>query len=112
MTPVLSGPPGWPGTTPATRPATDHVWTRCLTLSEARERPTIELSPRAFLRVSPTRPLGKETSMPVAPVKNGLEIYLKQIDESKLLTPKEEKELCWKIMHENCPAARERMIRS
>jgi RNA polymerase primary sigma factor len=45
-------------------------------------------------------------------VKSGLELYLKQIDESPLLTPDEEKQLCWKIIHENCPAARERMIRS
>ena len=45
-------------------------------------------------------------------VKQGLEIYLKQIDESKLLTAEEEKDLCRKIIHENCPMARDRMIRS
>jgi len=45
-------------------------------------------------------------------VKTGLAIYLKQIDEAPLLTAQQEKELCWKIMHHNCPASRERMIRS
>ncbi len=45
-------------------------------------------------------------------VKSGLELYLKQIDESPLLTAEEEKALCRRIIHENCPAARERMIRS
>jgi RNA polymerase primary sigma factor len=50
--------------------------------------------------------------MPSSPVKQGLEIYLKQIDQSPLLTPEQEKQLCWKIMHENCPRAREQMVRS
>jgi len=45
-------------------------------------------------------------------VKNSLELYLRQIDETRLLTPDEEKQLCWKIIHENCPEARERMIRA
>jgi len=47
-----------------------------------------------------------------AGVKTGLELYLRQIDESPLLTADEEKELCWKIIRENCPHARDRMIRS
>jgi len=45
-------------------------------------------------------------------VKSNLELYLRQIDESPLLTADQEKELCWKIIHENCPYSRERMIRS
>jgi RNA polymerase primary sigma factor len=45
-------------------------------------------------------------------LKQGLEIYLRQIDASPLLTAEQEKRLCWKIMHENCPHAREQMIRS
>lgn len=45
-------------------------------------------------------------------VKQGLEIYLKQIDEVKLLTAEQEKELCRKIIAENCPESRERMIRA
>lgn len=45
-------------------------------------------------------------------VKTGLELYLRQIDESPLLTADEEKELCWKIIRENCPHSRDRMIRS
>ena len=45
-------------------------------------------------------------------VKSSLEIYLKQIDEVPLLTAEEEKQLCRKIIHENCMASRERMIRA
>ncbi len=45
-------------------------------------------------------------------VKSTLELYLRQIDESPLLTAAQEKQLCWKIIHENCPQARETMIRS
>ncbi|MCC6581497.1 MAG: sigma-70 family RNA polymerase sigma factor [Phycisphaeraceae bacterium] len=50
--------------------------------------------------------------MPSHTVKGSLEIYLRQIDASALLTAEQERELCWKIIHENCPLARERMIRS
>jgi len=45
-------------------------------------------------------------------VKTTLELYLRQIDEVPLLTAEREKELCWKIIHENCPHAREQMIRA
>ena len=45
-------------------------------------------------------------------VKTGLELYLKQIDESPLLTAEQERELCHKIIRDNCPEARDRMIRS
>ncbi len=45
-------------------------------------------------------------------VKSGLEIYLRQIDEAPLLTAEQEKDLCWRILRENCPYARDQMIRS
>src|SRR3972149_4301531 len=45
-------------------------------------------------------------------VPSNVEFYLRQIDESPLLSREEEKELCWRIIHENCPRSRERMIRS
>lgn len=45
-------------------------------------------------------------------IKSSLEVYLQQIDEVPLLTAEEEKELCNKIIHENCMASRERMIRA
>ena len=45
-------------------------------------------------------------------VKSELELYLRAIDKSALLTAEQERELCWKIMHENCPVARDHMIRS
>ncbi len=50
--------------------------------------------------------------MPSTRVKSELELYLKEIDKSPLLTAEEERELCWKIIHDNCPYARDRMIRS
>ncbi|MFW6060535.1 MAG: sigma-70 family RNA polymerase sigma factor [Phycisphaeraceae bacterium] len=45
-------------------------------------------------------------------VKSELQLYLQQIDESPLLTAQEERDLCRRINEENCPHARERMIRS
>ncbi|MFW5681412.1 MAG: sigma-70 family RNA polymerase sigma factor [Phycisphaeraceae bacterium] len=45
-------------------------------------------------------------------VKSSLEVYLQQIDEVPLLTAAEEKELCRNIIHDNCMASRERMIRA
>lgn len=45
-------------------------------------------------------------------VKTDLEVYLKQIDESPLLTADEEKYLARKIINEGCMASREHMIRS
>ena len=50
--------------------------------------------------------------MATASLQNGLQIYLRQINDSKLLTADEEKSLARKIIHENDFAARERMVRS
>jgi len=50
--------------------------------------------------------------MPPIGVKSDLEVYLKQIDASALLTADEEKQLARRIQEHNCPEARERMIRS
>jgi len=45
-------------------------------------------------------------------VQSGLQLYLRQINDSKLLTADEEKELGRRIIRDNDPAARERMVRS
>ncbi|HVT91138.1 MAG TPA: sigma-70 family RNA polymerase sigma factor [Tepidisphaeraceae bacterium] len=45
-------------------------------------------------------------------VQSGLQLYLRQINESPLLTADQEKELARKIIASNDPAARERMVRS
>lgn len=45
-------------------------------------------------------------------VQNGLQIYLRQINDSPLLNGDQEKELAWRIINDNDPAARERMVRS
>jgi len=50
--------------------------------------------------------------MASAAVQSGLQLYLKQINESPLLNADEEKQLGRKIINENCPASRERMVRS
>jgi RNA polymerase primary sigma factor len=50
--------------------------------------------------------------MPSTAVQNGLQIYLRQINESPLLTADQEKELARRIINDNDPAARERMVRS
>ncbi len=45
-------------------------------------------------------------------VQSGLQLYLRSINESPLLTAEEEKELGRRIIRDNDPAARERMVRS
>ncbi|HSZ55626.1 MAG TPA: sigma-70 family RNA polymerase sigma factor [Tepidisphaeraceae bacterium] len=50
--------------------------------------------------------------MATAAVQSGLQLYLRQINESRLLTADEEKSLARKIINDNDPAARERMVRS
>ena len=50
--------------------------------------------------------------MPSIAVQNGLQIYLKQINESPLLTADQEKQLARRIINDNDPAAREHMVRS
>jgi len=43
---------------------------------------------------------------------NDLQVYMRDINGSPLLTPEEERELGWAVINDNCPRARERMIRS
>jgi RNA polymerase primary sigma factor len=45
-------------------------------------------------------------------LQSGLQLYLRQINETPLLSAEEEKELGWRIINDNCPAAREKMIRA
>jgi RNA polymerase primary sigma factor len=45
-------------------------------------------------------------------IPSGLQVYLRQINELPLLTADEEKQLAWRIIRDNCPASRDRMIRS
>jgi RNA polymerase primary sigma factor len=45
-------------------------------------------------------------------VQTGLQLYLRQINDSRLLTADEEKALARRIIHQNDPEARERMVRS
>jgi RNA polymerase primary sigma factor len=50
--------------------------------------------------------------MSTAAVQSGLTLYLRQINESPLLTAQEEKDLARRIIADNDPEARERMVRS
>lgn len=45
-------------------------------------------------------------------VQSDLQLYLREINVTPLLTAEEERELGWAIINDNCPAARERMIRA
>ncbi|MCC6683136.1 MAG: RNA polymerase sigma factor RpoD/SigA [Phycisphaeraceae bacterium] len=47
-----------------------------------------------------------------ARVKSDLELYLKQIDQTPLLTAEQERSLCRRIINENCGQSREHMIRA
>ena len=50
--------------------------------------------------------------MATVAVQSGLQLYLRQINESPLLTADEEKQLARRIIHHQDMAARERMVRS
>lgn len=45
-------------------------------------------------------------------VQSDLQLYLREINKTALLTADDEKELGWAIINDNCPKARERMIRA
>ncbi|HNB59765.1 MAG TPA: sigma-70 family RNA polymerase sigma factor [Phycisphaerales bacterium] len=49
---------------------------------------------------------------PRGEIQSGLQLYLRQINEVPLLTADDEKTLGWAIINDNCPRARERMIRA
>lgn len=57
-------------------------------------------------------PFKRQEHMAAIPVQSGLQLYLRQIHESPLLTADQEKELSRKIIADNDPAAREHMVRS
>ena len=48
--------------------------------------------------------------MPRPGVQNELQLYLRELKEVDLLTAAEEKELGWRIINDECPEAKERMI--
>jgi len=45
-------------------------------------------------------------------VQSELQLYLREIKEERLLTPDEEKELGWRIINDECPESKERMIKA
>lgn len=47
-----------------------------------------------------------------AGLQTDLQLYLREINKTPLLTAEEERELGWAIINDNCPESRERMIRA
>ena len=47
-----------------------------------------------------------------AGVQSDLQLYLRELNKTPLLTAEDERELGWAIINDNCPIARERMIRA
>jgi len=47
-----------------------------------------------------------------AELESDLQLYLRQINQISLLTPTEERELGWKVINDNCPQARELLVRA
>ena len=45
-------------------------------------------------------------------MQSDIQLYLREINRTPLLTAEDERELGWAIINDNCPAARERMIRA
>ena len=45
-------------------------------------------------------------------VQSDLQVYLREINRTPLLTAEEERELGWAIINDNCPEARDRMVRA
>lgn len=45
-------------------------------------------------------------------LQSDLQLYLKEINKYPLLTPEQERELGWAVLNDQCPVAREKMIRS
>jgi len=56
--------------------------------------------------------LYRQTSSAGREVQSDLQLYLREINGTALLTAEEERELGWAIINDNCPHARERMIRA
>src|SRR5690606_35597377 len=85
-------------------------------------------APNRGLAVRPRRCLGKATlpapgrlfvyagggrqPMGKGRVESDLQTYLREIDEVPSLSAREERELGWRILNDNCPEAREHMIRA
>jgi len=51
-------------------------------------------------------------SMARAELESDLQLYLRQINQIPLLSPIEEKELGWQVINDNCPQARELLVRA
>lgn len=45
-------------------------------------------------------------------LQSDLQLYLTEINKTPLLTAEEERDLGWKVINENCPSSRDRMVRS
>jgi RNA polymerase primary sigma factor len=71
-----------------------------------------DIPPINYRTRSTCRGLTRITPMPAIALQSGLQIYMKQINQSPLLTADEEKTLGRRIINDNDPEAREKMVRS
>ena len=63
-------------------------------------------------KVGRTVRVSRARTSPRRELQSDLQLYLKEINRTPLLTAEEEKELAWEIINDNCPRARDRMIRA
>ena len=54
----------------------------------------------------------ERATRPKGAVQSDLQVYLREINRTPLLTPEDERELGWRIINDNCPQARDHMIRA
>ncbi len=54
----------------------------------------------------------ERATRPKGVVQSDLQVYLREINRTPLLTPEDERELGWRIINDNCPQARDHMIRA
>src|SRR5262245_12610219 len=77
---------------------------------ESRRRRFLRRRPGGWIEMG--QPIRQSAPASGREVQSDLQLYLREINSVPLLTAEEERELGWAIINDNCPHARERMIRA